>query len=183
MSTTEPLDTARLSRLIELRLKEMNRPDQAAAFVRLGFLRMMLDRLSTTVEHTGGTYTYKIFAPNPRFAAIRPVEKSAFLTPIDSDHNALVLDFDSMVTKLGELSLVLLNRVADARQNRECASDKRCITIWELEDPDELFAAPQRVPLQGSLAGLKPVGELSHAYSNPDFSKNRLRPTNFLRSS
>jgi hypothetical protein len=191
MPPTEPLDTERLSRLIELRLKETNRPEQAAAFVRLGILRVILDALSATVESTSefnlaerllraGRTKKRPFGRARRYDAPHLVDKSALLTPIDSERHALVLDFDSMVNKLGELSVMLSKYPASGwAPDNEIA--RRFCTMWETDEQHEMFPSRQRVPLQGSLEKLKPVSELSEAYQNPDFSKNRLRPTHFLR--
>jgi hypothetical protein len=188
MSSTEPLDTDRLSRLIELRLKETNRPEQAAAFVRLGMLRVILDALSVSIEPTS-EFSLAMRLLIARHAQkgsfqhstrIHMADQAAFLAPIDSEHHALVFDFDSVVTKLGELAMTLTKFVHSGWAPENDVQMRFC-TMWQGDEPYETSPVRQRIPLQGSLAKLKPVSGLSNAYEHPDFSKNRLRPTHFLR--
>ena len=191
MEEIRRLDTESLSRLIELRLKETNRQDQAAAFVQLGILHVLLNAISKNVNLTRDLPLMEISRAlrdrrNHRHQlAFRlgsklpvPEDPPVFLAHIDVGHQALVLDFDSVVDQIGELSVALYEFViSESSPNTEI--QKRFCTLWD-DGLLDVMPVRQKIPLQGSLAKLKPVGELSEAYRNPDFSKNRLRPTHFL---
>jgi hypothetical protein len=192
METTRRFDAESLSRLIERRLQETNRQDQAAAFVQLGILRVLLDAISKDANPTRDlplAEISRVLRDRPHHkhhGAVRlgralsdPDVPPVFLTHIDSDHQALIFDFDSVVDQIGELSVALHGLVtSESAPNTEM--QKRFCTLWT-DDPHDILPVRQRIPLKGSLAQLKPVGELSEAYQNPDFSKNRLRPKHFLR--
>jgi hypothetical protein len=187
MTPPEPLDTDSLSRLIESRLRETDRPEQAAAFVRLGILRMILDALCEPAEPSSafgiamrslrtGTVNRRKRTQSSHLA-----DGSGFLTSLDREHRALVLDFDSVVTALGELSLTLSECMASG-QVSDKELQKRYCTLWDDTDESrEMSPVRRRVRLQGSLDNLKPATGLSKAYENPDFSRDRLRLTDFLR--
>jgi len=192
MSTsTRRFDTEGLSRLIEQRLAETHRHDQASAFLKLGALRALLDalaRFATPQRDVPMAEIGRLLRErhpkkrwlDPHQAIVEGASLSrVFLTHVDADHQALVFDFDALVDQIGELSVALVT--SESAPNTELG--RRFCTLWS-DERDEPLPAPQPTPVTGSLAALKNVAELGpldEPYQRLDFSGSRLRPTDFLR--
>jgi hypothetical protein len=169
------------SRQIERRLKETNRAEQAAAFVRLAYLRRLLDMLikqfdpsELDVSEVGRLLRDRRARRARTVVSGRSEVSSAFLTPLGSGHQALVADFEDIVANIGELSMALEGK----RGERDLSDTLRDLLKLCAEAPEH---AVSKVPVAGSLDDLEPVGELSEAYAHPDFSDKRPRSNPFLR--
>ena len=176
------MDLETLSRLVERRLTETDRKDQAAAFVRLGLLRALVDAIANFTEPRRGVPLAEIgrlLSSRDLSPESGPEDMPAFLMHLDSDRQALVFDFDALVNQIGELSVALQGLVtADSAPRTEI--QRRLVTLWIDESQDGL-PAHERISLKGSLDGLKPVGQLTAPYQTADFSKTSLHPKGFLR--
>jgi hypothetical protein len=176
--------------IVAQRLKETNKPEQAAAFVKLRILHVLLDALSKNVlcsfDQDLIGLSEALSAERNRFVHLhgpmRSEESPAVLTSVDSKHQALVFDFDAVVERIGQLAMDLAKpeKVGLLWLNGE-------LEILRLQDTQSNHAeaapakVPRRRPLRGSLSKLQKVGELSKRFQRPDLSDNRLRPTHFIR--
>lgn len=191
METSSSFDAESLSDLIEQRLAETNRKDQAAAFMQLGILRLLLDMIGKVtnprqeiplaeIAHLLRQGSHRDSLDLMRSRTGNSRDADVFLALLDSTHRALVCDFDSLVDRIGEVSVVLQDLMMSESAPPRTIFQRYC-TAWPGDDT-LLWPMTRRVPLEGSLDDLKPVvGELSAAYRHPDFSKTRLRPKDFLR--
>jgi hypothetical protein len=195
MANTGFPDDTLVTMVIE-RLHETNKPEQAAAVIKLGLLHLLLNALSHGVRR--GPLERDFIAPFPgssqqrawQFhhrvrpeATDRALEIPALLTTLDSHRKALVFDFDVMVAGLGELALAL-----DKSGSSQFQSFPLARAAWlqlQRHSNDETRATSSarkpRRPLLGSLSKLRPVGPLSERFQGPDSSHDPLRPTDFFR--